>query len=281
MNAEQGFYLLNQIQERPMSEREDGRKRMATTLDGAMRSNERRGLAPMVASELRGMIFRNQFQPGDQLPSEMQLASKFQVSRDTIRSAITELCSELLLEKRRGLGTYVLDRAARPSHGLEKLIGMRQGIESAGMNSEVIALRVEHVTKAATVSDAFRVTRVGDLVRIQRTWAANANPAVYAIDWIPESVLPDPSSLDDLSTEDSLSGRLAQYGHSIDAAVTSFRAVLSLSASEQLQTPPGKPLLLLDQIHYTGQTAGTPVLYSNLYWDGDTLPLHLVRRAVT
>ncbi|MFC2366000.1 MAG: GntR family transcriptional regulator, partial [Streptococcus mutans] len=44
---------------------------------------------------------------GDRLPSERDLAERFEVSRMTLRQAITLLVEEGILERRVGSGTYI------------------------------------------------------------------------------------------------------------------------------------------------------------------------------
>ena len=54
------------------------------------------------------MIFtKNRFQPGDQIPSEPELASAIGVSRTSIREAVRLLIARGVLEIKRGRGTFV------------------------------------------------------------------------------------------------------------------------------------------------------------------------------
>lgn len=48
-----------------------------------------------------------EWRPGEPIPSEMDLASRFSVSQGTVRKAIDELAAENLLVRRQGKGTYV------------------------------------------------------------------------------------------------------------------------------------------------------------------------------
>src|SRR5690625_2252760 len=48
-----------------------------------------------------------EWKPGEAIPSEMELASRFQVSQGTVRKAIDELAADHLLIRRQGKGTYV------------------------------------------------------------------------------------------------------------------------------------------------------------------------------
>jgi GntR family transcriptional regulator len=48
-----------------------------------------------------------EWRPGDAIPSEGELASRFNVSQGTVRKAIDEMASENLLVRRQGKGTFV------------------------------------------------------------------------------------------------------------------------------------------------------------------------------
>jgi DNA-binding FadR family transcriptional regulator len=63
-----------------------------------------------VAAELEVLIRAGHFAVGDRLPSERQLASRFGVSRPTIRVALSQLESRGLVVTRSGSGTFVAER---------------------------------------------------------------------------------------------------------------------------------------------------------------------------
>jgi len=48
-----------------------------------------------------------EWRPGDAIPSEIELAARFNVSQGTVRKAIDEMAAENLLVRRQGKGTYV------------------------------------------------------------------------------------------------------------------------------------------------------------------------------
>lgn len=50
---------------------------------------------------------RGEWKPGDVIPSEFELAARFQVSQGTVRKAIDELAAEHILIRRQGKGTFV------------------------------------------------------------------------------------------------------------------------------------------------------------------------------
>src|SRR3954464_8980664 len=52
-------------------------------------------------------LVAGEWKPGEAIPSEMELASRFNVSQGTVRKAIDELASEHILMRRQGKGTFV------------------------------------------------------------------------------------------------------------------------------------------------------------------------------
>jgi len=60
-----------------------------------------------VADWLESMIMRGRYQINSKLPSEGELAQKFQLNRNTIRQAISLLVQKGFVEKQKGVGTFV------------------------------------------------------------------------------------------------------------------------------------------------------------------------------
>ncbi len=60
-----------------------------------------------IVAQIQEQLSSGQLKPGDQLPSERQLAEKFQVSRASVREAMRALESMGLVKIRSGDGTYV------------------------------------------------------------------------------------------------------------------------------------------------------------------------------
>jgi GntR family transcriptional regulator len=63
-----------------------------------------------IAQELQQQISSGVPEPGGQLPTELELAERYDASRNTVRDAIKWLAANGLVETRQGQGTFVLDR---------------------------------------------------------------------------------------------------------------------------------------------------------------------------
>lgn len=72
-------------------------------------------------NELRGMILRNELSCDCAITPETELASRYGISRNTVRKALANLEKEGLLEKIQGRGTFVVPPEKRPAHAPAKL----------------------------------------------------------------------------------------------------------------------------------------------------------------
>ncbi len=97
-------------------------------------------ISDQVFDQLQELINRGQLKPGDKLMPERELAETLEVSRTTVRNAISRLVFMGLLEHRQGQGTFVRSPAADEDNPLvramdaqnatlEDLLEVRMGLE--------------------------------------------------------------------------------------------------------------------------------------------------------
>src|SRR5260370_3504080 len=63
-----------------------------------------------IQGSLRTKIGSGELAEGARLPSESELAERFETTRGTVRQALAQLTFEGLIERRKGLGTFVASR---------------------------------------------------------------------------------------------------------------------------------------------------------------------------
>ncbi|RBW67373.1 GntR family transcriptional regulator [Bacillus taeanensis] len=81
------------------------------------------------------------WRPGDLIPTEVELMEEFNVSRTTLRQAITALVQDGLLEKRQGKGTTVKSQKLVGSLG--RLTGFAEEVMEKGYHPHSKLLRAE------------------------------------------------------------------------------------------------------------------------------------------
>jgi len=97
-----------------------------------------------VADTLTKDIQAGTFQPGERLPGEIDLARSFDVSRSTIRQALSSLQDAGLIETWSGAGSFVCYDGARLDDGL----GWSQALAQHGVEIQARILRFEAIEDA-------------------------------------------------------------------------------------------------------------------------------------
>ncbi|MCS4534176.1 FadR/GntR family transcriptional regulator [Neisseria montereyensis] len=113
------------------------------------------GIGMQIASILEERILQNVYPIGSKLPPERMLAAEFDVSRQSVRSALRILAVRGMLHTRQGDGHYVSGSVEKNFHyGWEDLIDEHQGMENEvldfrrGIEGMLAALAAQRRTEA-------------------------------------------------------------------------------------------------------------------------------------
>lgn len=78
----------------------------------------------VIKNEIKQWILDNKYSIGSKIPSESKIQEKYEVSRHTVRLAISELVNEGYLQKKQGAGTFVSNRFSNGQTNTTKTIGL-------------------------------------------------------------------------------------------------------------------------------------------------------------
>ena len=106
-----------------------------------------RPLYQQLAALLREQIKTGQLSPGQQVPTEGELADTHVTSRNTVRLALNALRNEGLIVSKRGLGSFV--RGEPPMRYYASLTGSRRNRLGADRRRDTFAQQVESLGKRA------------------------------------------------------------------------------------------------------------------------------------
>lgn len=87
-----------------------------------------RKISDQIFDQLREIIYRGRFKPGEKLPPERELADSFGASRPSVKSAINKLVNLGIVEQMQGKGTYVRSmQGCHPENPLREVLESREG----------------------------------------------------------------------------------------------------------------------------------------------------------
>lgn len=229
----------------------------------------------LVKQRLEAMIERGSYQIGARLPSELQMAKEFGVSRETFRSAVRMLEEEGKLLVKHGVGTFVIPPLPTIPSSLEKLSSVGSMIRAALLDEGESRVSLKTEACSAEAAKVLGLEPEDPVIVMERIRTANAEPVVYSINTIPQRIAGD--VFDRCEFQGSLLGFFEEHlGIKIVTADTEIRVPLHIDRNcQRLLLHPQTTVLLLKQVHY--DESNRPVLYSLDYLRNDVFTFRIRR----
>ncbi len=215
-----------------------------------------------IAAHLRDRILRGDLRPGDEVPSERQLASDWGVARPTATKALDVLRHEGHLTGRQGAGTFVADLPRIHRQASERY---RRSIETGRIyppGEEARIIEASCVPAPDEIAQLLGLKQGADAVKRQRLIRRGTVPVELSTSWFDGALLPFAPRL--VTTGRIIEGTLAYVEH-----MTGRRArVARDQAGARLATPEELDLLELPDPSAVADIRHVAV-------DADDVPLEL------
>jgi GntR family transcriptional regulator len=194
-----------------------------------------------LASYLEKEIRSTRLKPGDRLPSEDLLTDRFQVSRITLRQAVTELVRKQLLVRKQGKGTFVTAPAVR--HDLRQSHGLLGSLFSQAEGASARLLQYELQVPSAEIATMLVLAAGQPALRLDRLYLIDGRAVALAQAWlVPEVGKLASATAKLLSTEDMM----RQVGIVIACSEVTMRAETAGAViGRALNISPRAPVLVL------------------------------------
>lgn len=214
---------------------------------GAVYSPLYKQIKALILESLR----RVEWKPGTMIPSEFELAARFQVSQGTVRKAIDELAAENLLVRRQGKGTFVATHH-EPHSQYRFLRLLADGGRAPGSHSSqfVACKRLRAPTDIAVL---LGLKPGAAVIYIERVLKFGEQPVVMDDIWLPASLFKG-LNFERLSAYvGPLYGLFeSEFGVAMVRADERIRAVPAQEAAATcLRVDLGSPLLLVERVSYS------------------------------
>ncbi len=228
----------------------------------------------IVIEEIRKKINNGELEPGEQLPSEAELAKELGISRNTLREALRILEEENIIIRKHGVGTFV-NRKPIFQGGIEELFSITELIEREGKKPGTEILFTGYVEPLHEDITELELKEDEQVFLVKRVRTADETPLVYCIDKVPASILPEGYKL----REESIFNSLKEAGVVINHAKSQIKTIAyHEEISHIMNCDKHIPLLVLRQVHFDEENH--PVLYSINYFRSDQITFNVLRKRV-
>ena len=217
---------------------------------------------------LHDLIRSPPYSSGALLPDELTMASRLGVSRGTVRESILNLVHQGFLERRKGVGTRVVQT------GLVSWASLTGEMRRKGIEVQSFLLKVTEKTAKGKIAEALQVPG-GTLVKwLDQVRGWDDRPVLQSHSWFHPRL--------NLSGKEDFRRPLyellkAETGIVADNAREEFLAVTADSpTARRLKVKKGTPLLLRRRTSFDSQ--GRPIEYSEIFYDTADISLTLSSR---
>lgn len=223
-------------------------------------------LYDQIKDDLLSKIKDGTYPEGQTIPSELELAEMYGVSRPTIRQALQILVSDGYLEKRRRRGTVVTKPKVSQSFTMS-ISSFEDAMRLAGRLPKTKVLMFKRERAHAEVEKRLELARGQDVFKLVRLRYADDLPNVFVESYIPCTLYPGLDSFD--FNESSLYAAMDTCGNPVMTARRRLEVIKADGAAAALlDVEAGDPLLLF---HTVARDAnGTAVEYSVATYRGES-----------
>src|SRR5574340_1673745 len=221
-----------------------------------------------IRETLRDDITSGLLKRGDRLPPEQELATKFSVSRMTIRESLEDLVDEGLLYRRHGVGTFVAFPHLQRDH--TRLTSFFDKAEEEGVEVRAELLSLEVMTAKAVVARALDLPPGSRVIRIKTLRYANNVPITVHEAYVPQKLFAN--IVNENLEHQHLWTLIEKCGYKVKRAVQRLEARdADKELAALMKVKEGSPILFKERTVYAAD--GTPVEFTYCYNRGDAYSL--------
>ena len=221
-----------------------------------------------IRESLRTEIIGGLLKRGEKLPSENELASKYNVSRMTIRESVEDLVDEGLLYRRHGVGTFVAYPHLQRDH--TRLTTFFDKAENEGIKVQTTLLNLELALATPKVAQALDIPMGNRIIRVKTLRCVEDIPITVHDAHVPHELFA--RIVNENLEAQHLWTLFEKCGYKVKRAVQKLEArEASREIAHLLKIKEGMPVLFKERTVYA--TDGTPVEFTYCYNRGDMYSL--------
>lgn len=204
-----------------------------------------------VKMDILDKIKQDEYPVGCQLPTDMEFCELYNVSRITIRRALSELEAEGYIERRQGKGSYVKFKDIKQS--IQKFYSFTNEMIKMGFVPSSIFLKLEKIKPDERVKQYLQIKDDEMVYLLERLRLADEKCIAYDRSYMPESVVPNFSK--EMLVEGSLYKSLEKYyGCKPDNSEETIEAItITNEDATKMRIKQNSPVLLVNRVSYSNE----------------------------
>ena len=227
-----------------------------------------------IENDIKEKIQDGTFKSGDLLPSENELKDQYNVSRMTVRQALTNLVNDGYLYRHKGKGTFIsYHKIEKSMHGVRSFT---EEMESIGRKVSSRVLLFKRIAAPKEIAGKLFLEENDEVIHVERVRYGDDVPVLYEQLFIPANLFKTIS-------DDKLNGSLYEYIEkelmmSIAYCKQSIEAISAdTKVSSTLKVSKNAPTLLI--VRNTFLSNGRPFEFVKSYYRADSYKFvqHAVR----
>lgn len=196
-------------------------------------------------------IDSNIYNENDKLPSERELCEKFEISRSTVRQAMSELEKEGYIYKEQGKGIFVSVKSIEKD--LLNFYSFTDDMKELGKKPSSRVLDFEKIKASEKIADKLKLDKNEEIYKFTRLRLADKEPMILETTYLPARRFPE-LSMEELEETPMYDIFREKYELNFTNARERFKAVLIRDyESEILQVSKEIPGMMIERSTYENE----------------------------
>jgi GntR family transcriptional regulator len=215
-----------------------------------------------ISNWLMEMIQKGRYAVQEKLPSESKLSELFRVNRNTVRQAISDLVAKGLVQKKNGVGSFVIGRSFQPvKYTLQHISSFTDDMMRMGVVPQTKLIHKSVIEAPPDVAEKLMTGKEKKVILTERLRLGNRIPLVIERSYLPYEEYRD---ILKMRLTGSLYHLLTRKFHVVlHRSLQTFRAIaLSGRDAKLLGVPLRSPGIFLESVIYDSKNIPVEVLHA-------------------
>lgn len=200
---------------------------------------------------------------GDQLPTETQLAERFDIGRHSVRRALEALAREGKISIEQGRGTFVAD-TPRLTYQIGKRTRLRLNLIPQGVDVTSVLISADRIQAPDHVAQALLLNSGARVTESQRITLANDLPVAFGTSYHCAERFPDFAERRDVLGSTTETYRTYGISDYLRQQTSIYSRPAKPDEAKTLKQHTDVPVMVVTAVDATPD--GTPISYSRVIW---------------